>query len=164
MVRSPRRRIRRCRGLPPLRTPERPLLHGDRYRAHLACRAAHRPLPVPPSRRPHRRRHPPRPSGMRRQRAYAAIQLVCPAARLGMVLQAASSRIPPLAPLQSRMRRRCVPTHAVHLPHPRGTLDQDYLGTTRDFHEIPLQPAPGPHTLTVVDGEGNTASVRFHTD
>lgn len=40
-------------------------------------------------------------------------------------------------------------------------LDQDYLGTTRDFHEIPLQPSPGPHTLTVVDGEGRTASVTF---
>lgn len=43
-------------------------------------------------------------------------------------------------------------------------LDNTYLGETHDFHEITLQPAPGPHTLTVVDGEGNTASVRFHTD
>ena len=41
-------------------------------------------------------------------------------------------------------------------------LDDDYLGETRDFHEMALQPAPGRHSLTVVDGEGNTVSVTFH--
>ena len=41
-------------------------------------------------------------------------------------------------------------------------LDDDYLGETRDFHEMALQPAPGRHALTVVDGEGNTVSVTFH--
>ncbi len=41
-------------------------------------------------------------------------------------------------------------------------LDDAYLGETRDFHEIALQPAPGRHSLTVVDGEGNTVSVTFH--
>ena len=41
-------------------------------------------------------------------------------------------------------------------------LDNDYLGETRDFHEMALQPAPGRHSLTVVDGEGNTVSVTFH--
>ena len=41
-------------------------------------------------------------------------------------------------------------------------LDDDYLGETRDFHEMTLQPAPGRHSLTVVDGEGNSVSVTFH--
>ena len=41
-------------------------------------------------------------------------------------------------------------------------LDDDYLGETRDFHEMALQPAPGRHSLTVVDEEGNTVSVTFH--
>ena len=40
-------------------------------------------------------------------------------------------------------------------------LDQDYLGTTRDFHEIPLHAGPGPHRHTGGDGEGRTASVAF---
>ena len=40
-------------------------------------------------------------------------------------------------------------------------LDQTYVGETRFIHELRLAPAPGKHTLTVVDGEGNTASIRF---
>ena len=40
-------------------------------------------------------------------------------------------------------------------------LDQTYVGETRFFHELRLAPAPGKHTLTAVDGEGNTASIRF---
>ncbi len=40
-------------------------------------------------------------------------------------------------------------------------LDQTYIGETRLIHELRLAPAPGKHTLTVVDDEGNTASVGF---
>ena len=40
-------------------------------------------------------------------------------------------------------------------------LDNHYIGETRFLHERKLAPAPGKHTLTVVDGEGNTAFVRF---
>ena len=39
-------------------------------------------------------------------------------------------------------------------------LDQTYVGETRFIHELRLAPAPGKHTLTVVDGEGNTASIQ----
>ena len=40
-------------------------------------------------------------------------------------------------------------------------LDNTYVGETSFRHEFRLAPAPGKHTLTVVDGEGNTAFVRF---
>ena len=40
-------------------------------------------------------------------------------------------------------------------------LDNTYVGETSFRHELLLAPAPGKHTLTVVDGEGNTAFVRF---
>jgi len=40
-------------------------------------------------------------------------------------------------------------------------LDQTYVGETRFLHELRLAPTQGKHTLTVVDGEGNTDFVRF---
>ena len=40
-------------------------------------------------------------------------------------------------------------------------LDQDYIGETRFIHQLRLAPDPGKHTLTVVDTDGNTASVTF---
>ena len=40
-------------------------------------------------------------------------------------------------------------------------MDNSYIGETRFQHELRLTPAPGKHTLTVVDDEGNTAFVRF---
>lgn len=40
-------------------------------------------------------------------------------------------------------------------------LDDTYLTQTQDFHKISLQPAPGKHSLTAVDGEGNTVSTTF---
>ena len=40
-------------------------------------------------------------------------------------------------------------------------LDQTYIGETRFIHELRLAPAPGKHTLTAVDDEGNTAYVNF---
>jgi penicillin-binding protein 1C len=33
-------------------------------------------------------------------------------------------------------------------------LDEQFLGTTRDMHEIGLNPEPGSHTLTLVDEYG----------
>lgn len=35
-------------------------------------------------------------------------------------------------------------------------LDETYQAQTQDFHKISLQPAAGKHSLTAVDGEGNT--------
>ena len=40
-------------------------------------------------------------------------------------------------------------------------MDDSYIGETRFQHELRLTPAPGKHTLTVMDDEGNTAFVRF---
>ncbi|MCL2319011.1 MAG: penicillin-binding protein 1C, partial [Treponema sp.] len=40
-------------------------------------------------------------------------------------------------------------------------LDEDYLGSTQTFHEMEARPAPGPHTLTLVDGAGNTLTRHF---
>jgi len=33
-------------------------------------------------------------------------------------------------------------------------LDEDYVASTRVFHEIALAPEPGPHRLVLTDGEG----------
>jgi penicillin-binding protein 1C len=38
-------------------------------------------------------------------------------------------------------------------------LDENYITATRDFHKITLTPSAGRHSLTAVDGEGNTLSV-----
>lgn len=40
-------------------------------------------------------------------------------------------------------------------------LDRTYIGETTFRHELLLAPSPGSHTLTVVDQDGATASVRF---
>ena len=40
-------------------------------------------------------------------------------------------------------------------------LDDTYLGETRLIHQMRLSPAPGKHTVTVVDGDGNSVSVGF---
>lgn len=40
-------------------------------------------------------------------------------------------------------------------------LDDTYQTQTQDFHKISLQPAPGKHSLTAVDEEGNTVSTTF---
>ena len=40
-------------------------------------------------------------------------------------------------------------------------LDDTYVGTTRLIHQMNLAPAPGTHTVTAVDGDGNAVSVRF---
>jgi len=40
-------------------------------------------------------------------------------------------------------------------------LDEDYLGSTRTFHEMEARPPAGAHTLTLVDGEGSAVTRRF---
>ena len=40
-------------------------------------------------------------------------------------------------------------------------LDNEFVGETKDFHQIALNPPPGKHILTLVDGNGNTAHVGF---
>lgn len=40
-------------------------------------------------------------------------------------------------------------------------LDSDYITSTRYFHELSICPEPGNHTMTVVDSEGNSLSIRF---
>jgi penicillin-binding protein 1C len=40
-------------------------------------------------------------------------------------------------------------------------LDDEYLGFTTVFHELETRPPPGPHTLTLVDGAGNTLTRNF---
>ena len=40
-------------------------------------------------------------------------------------------------------------------------LDDMYVGQTKDFHQLALNPAPGKHILTLVDGNGNTIHVAF---
>ena len=43
-------------------------------------------------------------------------------------------------------------------------LDNTYVGETTFRHEMLLAPEPGRHTLTVVDQDGSTASVRFSVE
>lgn len=40
-------------------------------------------------------------------------------------------------------------------------LDEEYLGSTRGVHEMPILPQIGKHTLTIVDNYGNTISAKF---
>jgi penicillin-binding protein 1C len=40
-------------------------------------------------------------------------------------------------------------------------LDDQYVGETKDFHQMALNPPPGKHILTLVDGNGNTISIGF---
>ena len=43
-------------------------------------------------------------------------------------------------------------------------LDETYQAQTQDFRKISLQPAAGKHSLTAVDGEGNTISTTFFVE
>ncbi len=40
-------------------------------------------------------------------------------------------------------------------------LDSEYLGSTRYIHQMNITAAPGEHTVTAVDSDGNSLSVRF---
>lgn len=39
-------------------------------------------------------------------------------------------------------------------------LDSEYLGCTRNIHQMTLLPQQGPHSLTVVDQSGNSISCK----
>ncbi len=40
-------------------------------------------------------------------------------------------------------------------------LDEEYLGETRDIHQVALNPSPGQHTLTIVDEQGEFLERHF---
>jgi penicillin-binding protein 1C len=40
-------------------------------------------------------------------------------------------------------------------------LDDKYVGETKDFHQVALNPSPGKHQLTLVDANGNTVRIAF---
>lgn len=40
-------------------------------------------------------------------------------------------------------------------------LDNEYIGQTKDYHQMALNPPPGKHTLTLVDDAGNTIETHF---
>ncbi len=40
-------------------------------------------------------------------------------------------------------------------------LDDNYIGTTVQFHQMALNPSKGPHTITIVDEQGETITRRF---
>ncbi|MCD0489989.1 penicillin-binding protein 1C [Pedobacter sp. MC2016-14] len=40
-------------------------------------------------------------------------------------------------------------------------IDNDYIATTRSFHQLSLSPAPGQHTLTLVDEKGERLIQQF---
>ena len=40
-------------------------------------------------------------------------------------------------------------------------LDDEYIGLTKDFHQMALSPAPGKHCITLVDSEGERMEQRF---
>jgi penicillin-binding protein 1C len=40
-------------------------------------------------------------------------------------------------------------------------LDEQYLGSTRTFHQLALDATPGTHTITIVDQKGNRLARNF---
>jgi len=40
-------------------------------------------------------------------------------------------------------------------------LDENYIGTTKEIHNMALMPSPGPHTLTLVDENGERLVKKF---
>lgn len=40
-------------------------------------------------------------------------------------------------------------------------IDGEYLGETRNYHQLPVRPRPGQHVLTVTDSRGNRATRSF---
>lgn len=43
-------------------------------------------------------------------------------------------------------------------------LDNEYLGSTQYMHSMAIQPAPGLHTLTIVDDAGNRKSIQLRIE
>ncbi|MCK4638132.1 MAG: hypothetical protein KAT33_01805 [Bacteroidales bacterium] len=40
-------------------------------------------------------------------------------------------------------------------------LDEEYIGFTENFHQMEMRPEKGKHIVTVVDGSGSEAVVKF---
>jgi penicillin-binding protein 1C len=40
-------------------------------------------------------------------------------------------------------------------------IDQEYVGTTNNYHQMELSPVPGQHVLTLVDEDGERLQQRF---
>jgi len=108
---------------------------------------------LPPAMEWYYRPHHPEYTGATMHRSASAVQFIYPQA--GAVLS---------APRQLSGQVEGIVFRAAH-HRPDATLwwhlDNTYVGETSLQHELRLTPAPGQHVLTVVDEEGNTASVRF---
>ena len=105
--------------MPQVGSPEGALLRRERHAARPARRTADGGLSLPPCRHAVGRRDGAHLRGLRRVGTRRPAVVVQPPARVGVVLQAASPRIPPASPLPSRLRRGCADAHAVHLPDVR---------------------------------------------
>ncbi len=40
-------------------------------------------------------------------------------------------------------------------------LDDEFIGTTENIHQMAVDPLPGKHTLTVVDEKGESVTINF---
>jgi penicillin-binding protein 1C len=40
-------------------------------------------------------------------------------------------------------------------------LDDEYIGETKDYHQLALNPSPGKHKLILVDSDGNRLQTNF---
>jgi penicillin-binding protein 1C len=67
----------------------------------------------------------------------------------------------PLEADGSRGRMICNAAHRISGMKIFWHLDDQYVGTTQDFHQMALNPPPGKHILTLVDGNGNTINIGF---
>ena len=108
---------------------------------------------LPPAMEWYYRPHHPEYTGATRRRTQTAIQFIYPQA--GAILS---------IPRQLSGEKEGIVFRAAHHRSDATLwwhLDNTYVGETRLRHELLLSPAPGKHTLTVVDDEGGTAAVRF---
>lgn len=108
---------------------------------------------LPPAMEWYYRPHHPEYTGATRRQAQTAIQFIYPQA--GAILS---------IPRQLSGEKEGIVFRAAHHRSDATLwwhLDNTYVGETRLRHELLLSPAPGQHTLTVVDDEGGTAAVRF---
>jgi penicillin-binding protein 1C len=67
----------------------------------------------------------------------------------------------PLEADGSRGRMICNAVHRVPGMKIFWHLDDQYVGETHDSHQMALNPPPGKHILTLVDGNGNTINIGF---
>jgi penicillin-binding protein 1C len=40
-------------------------------------------------------------------------------------------------------------------------LDDAYVSTTQQFHQLAVNPLPGKHVLTIIDEQGNSVNINF---